>query len=78
VINCSFSSPDLTDEIRSEAENSLQSRVNVFMRESTTVSTIKIAIELSAEFGIEFYPGDSNSTVVPANQFIQLFNITWL
>ena len=78
IINCSFSSPDLTDEIRAEAENILQSRTNKFMRESTTISTVSIAIELSAYFGIEFYPEDSNTTVLSANQFVKLYNVTWI
>jgi len=78
VITCSFSSHDLTDVIREAAEEFLQSRVYKFMRESTVISTVRIAIELSAEFGIEFYPEDSGSITLTADQFIKLFNITWL
>ena len=67
---------DYSNELIIKANNLLATRLFTFQRRAKTISTVDLAIDLSAEFGVEFYPNANDTITLQPQEFFKELYIT--
>lgn len=76
ILNLTVNIADFYEGLVSEVQTFLDIKLFKFWKETETLTTQNFAIELSAEFEIEFYPADDQSLVMIESNFLKMILLT--